>query len=271
MEYVEVQGEKVPALGFGTWQLTENPAEGVKHALELGYRHIDTAQVYGNEEGVGKGIQESDVQREEIFLTTKIWRDNLNREDLKESVEESLEKLKTDYVDLLLIHWPFEEMDLEAVLDEMSELVEEGKARNIGISNFTSDQIREAVEKSDKDLLTDQVEYHPFLDQSEVLETCRENGMMLTAYSPLARGEVIGNETLKEIGEKHGKSEVQIALRWLIQQDNVAAIPKAASPEHREQNLEIFDFELTEEEMERISDLSDDLRQVDPSFAPEWD
>jgi len=237
----------------------------------MGYRHVDTAQAYGNEEGVGTGIQNAEVSREDIWLTTKVWRDNLNKENLKDSVEESLEKLKTDYVDLLLIHWPFREMDLEAVLEEMNELVEEGKARNIGISNFTSEQIREAQELSDHDLLTNQVEYHPFLNQDEVLEKCREHDMMLTAYSPLARGDVLGNEVLQEIGEKYGKSEVQVALRWLIQQKKVCAIPKATSVEHQEANLNIFDFELSTEEMAQISDLARNDRKVDPGFGPEWD
>jgi len=272
MEYVNINSEEVPALGFGTWQIEgEKCTESVENALEIGYRHIDTAQAYGNEEYVGKGIKNSDVDREDIWLTTKVWRDNLNRESLKESVEESLEKLQTEYVDLLLIHWPFEEMDLEAVLEELNELVEEGKARNIGISNFNTEQIDEAAELSDKPIFTNQVEYHPFLSQEDVLEKCRKEGMMLTAYSPLARGDVLENETLQGIGEKYGKSEAQVALRWLIQQDDVVGIPKASSPEHQEANFEIFDFELEEEEMEEISELARDDRKVDPDFAPEWD
>lgn len=271
MQYVELQGEKIPAIGLGTWQLSENCVESVKNALNMGYEHVDTAQVYGNEAEVGEGIEQSDVDREDIWLTTKVWRDNLNKEDLKKSVEESLEKLQTDYVDLLLIHWPFEEMNLEEVLKEMDELVEEGKARYIGVSNFTSEQIREAQELSKHQLLTDQVEYHPFLNQDEVLSECREQDMMLTAYSPIARGDVIGNEALKEIGDKYGKSEVQVALRWLIQQKKVCAIPKATSEEHQEANLEIFDFELSENEIEEISNLGREDRKVDPDFGPEWD
>lgn len=270
MEYVEIQDEKIPVLGLGTWQLTENCAESVENALNMGYRHVDTAQAYGNESEVGDGIQNSEVDRDDIWLTTKVWRDNLNEENLKKSVEESLEKLETDYVDLLLIHWPFQEMDLETVLKEMDELVEEGKARNIGISNFTPEQMEEAQQLSEHDLLTNQVEYHPFLNQDEVLEKCREHEMMLTAYSPLARGDVLGNETLKGVGEKHGKSEAQVALRWLIQQENVCAIPKATSVEHQEANLKIFDFELSEDEMNRISELARRDRKVDPDFGP-WD
>ena len=271
MEYVELQGQKIPAIGLGTWQLTENCVESVKNALNAGYMHVDTAQVYGNEKEVGKGISKAEINRDDIWLTTKVWRDNLNKEDLKQSVEESLEKLQTDYVDLLLIHWPFEEMDLEGVLEEMDELVEEGKAKNIGISNFTAEQTQRAQELSDHDLLTNQVEYHPFISQDEVLEKCRDHDMMLTAYSPLARGDVMGNQTLQEIGENYGKSEVQVALRWLIQQENVCAIPKATSLEHQKANLDIFDFELSDQEMEKVSSLAENDRKVDPDFGPEWD
>lgn len=271
MEYVHVQNAKVPALGFGTWQLEGEECEkGVKDALDIGYRHIDTAQAYGNEGLVGKAIEESNVSRENIWLTTKVWRDSLNSEDLKDSVEGSLEKLRTNYVDLLLIHWPFPEMELEAVLGKMEELVNEGKALNIGVSNFTPEQVKEAQEMTDIPLFTDQVEYHPFLDQDEVLETCRDLGMMLTAYSPLARGDVPGNEELGRIGERYDKTEAQISLRWLVQQDGVSAIPKAATAEHREQNFDIFDFELTGKEMEEISELARGDRKVDPSFGPDW-
>lgn len=270
MEYVHIQGEQVPALGFGTWQLEGKEClEGVKHALETGYRHIDTAQAYGNEEQVGKAIEESEVSRENIWLTTKIWRDNLNQDDLQDSVERSLEKLGTNYVDLLLIHWPFPEMDLEEVIPEMEELVEQRKVMHIGVSNFLPGQVDRAQEISSIPLFTNQVEYHPFLDQSGVLEKCREHDMMLTAYSPLARGDVIGNDTLEEIGDRYGKTAAQVALRWLVQQEGVAAIPKAGSPEHREQNFDIFDFELAADEMEEISSLtSRNERKVDPGFGP---
>ncbi len=272
MKYVEMQGEKVPALGFGTWQIKgRNCVEGVKDALDMGYRHIDTAQAYGNEAEVGKAIAESDVSRENIWLTTKVWRDNLNRENLKDSVEKSLEKLGTNYVDLLLIHWPFPEIELEPVLEEMNDLVEENQAFNIGVSNFTAEQIERVQELSRVKLLANQAEYHPFLSQEKVLETCRAHDMMLTAYSPLARGDVIGNETLEEIGSRYGKTEAQIALRWLVQQEGVSAIPKAASHVHREDNFNIFDFELTSEEMERIHNLTRGDRKVNPSFAPDRD
>jgi len=272
MEYVELQNEKVPKLGLGTWQLKgKNCVNAVETALNRGYQHIDTAQAYGNEEKVGKGIEQSNVDREDIFLTTKVWRDNLNRENLVESVDESLEKLRTDHVNLLLIHWPFPKMNSEEVFREMNKVIEQGKADHIGISNFNTTQMQEASELSDQRIFTNQVEYHPFLDQSEVLQKCRELDMMLTAYSPLARGNVIGNETLNHIGSNYGKTEVQVALRWLIQQQNVCAIPKASTEEHIVDNLDIFDFSLSDDEMSEIDDLSRGDRKVDPDFGPDWD
>lgn len=272
MEFVNVQGEEVPKLGLGTWQLKgETCVKAVQTALNDGYRHVDTAQAYGNEEKVGRGIVESEVDREEIFLTTKVWRDNLNKKDLVDSVNESLDKLNTDYVNLLLIHWPFPEMNQEEVFGKLEKVVEQGKADHIGISNFNTSQMDRAAKISEENIFTNQVEYHPFLDQSAVLQKCRELDMMLTAYSPLARGEVLGNETLKEIGSKYGKTEAQVALRWLIQQKKVSVIPKASTEEHIKQNLNIFDFSLNEEEMSEINNLSRNDRKVDPDFGPEWD
>ncbi|MFB6245303.1 MAG: aldo/keto reductase [Candidatus Nanohaloarchaea archaeon] len=272
MKEIEVDGTDVPALGLGTWQSKGGECEkAVRKALNLGYRHVDTAQVYGNEKEVGRGIEASEVDREEIFLTTKVWRDSLDPEKLKQSVEESLEMLQTEYVDLLLIHWPFPDLDLEGALREMEDLVDEGKTRRIGVSNFTAGQLDRAREISDATIFTNQVEYHPFLDQSRLLERCRETDTVLTAYSPLARGEVLGNDTLKEIGERHGKSPAQVALRWHLQQDMVAAIPKATGEKHIEENLDVFDFRLTEDEIQTIHGLARDDRKVDPEFAPDWD
>ncbi|MFB6144374.1 MAG: aldo/keto reductase [Candidatus Nanohaloarchaea archaeon] len=269
MEYVELQGEKVPRIGLGTWQLTGRQCrDAVKNALDIGYRHVDTAQVYGNERQVGQGIQASKVDRDDVWLTTKVWRDKFRREDVISSAEESLRKLGTDYVNLLLIHWPSENVPFRETLDAMNQLVEEGKVRNIGVSNFTPEQLEKARKISDAPLLTNQVEYHPFLDQEELLEVCRNEDMMLTAYSPLARGDVLENEVLNAIGARHDKSPAQVALRWLMQQENVAAIPKASGHEHQADNLNVFDFQLSDEEMEQISGLEEEGRKVDPAFAP---
>ena len=228
MKYIEIGENRIPRLGLGTWQLKdEDCIESVKKAIENGYTHIDTAQVYGNERQVGKGIDQAEVEREDIWLTTKLWRDNLEPGRIRESMEESLDKLGTDYVDLVLIHWPFPELELEKAIEKMDELVDDGLAKNIGVSNFTAEQMKKADEFSRHGILTNQVEYHPFLAQDEIMDVCKRNDIMLTAYSPLARGDVIDNPTLKEIGDRHGKSAVQVSLRWLIQQNKVSAIPKA--------------------------------------------
>lgn len=273
MEYLELQGEKVPALGLGTWQLKEEECEdAVRTALKKGYRHIDTAQAYSNEARVGQAINDSEVSRGDIWLTTKVWRSNFNHDSVIKSVNESLEKLQTHYVDLLLIHWPSETTSFEETIKAMESLVDNSRVKKIGVSNFTVRQMQRTQRLATENIFTNQIEYHPFLDQDAVLEKCQEMEMMLTAYSPLARGDVIGNEALKEIGDKYGKSEIQVALRWLIQQKNVAAIPKASTEEHIEQNFNIFDFEISENEMRIIDELKrKNDRKVDPDFAPDWD
>ena len=270
MEYVDVQSSEIPALGFGTWQLTGSDClEGVEHALSLGYRHIDTAQAYQNEDLVGRAIDNSSVPRDDIFLTTKVWRTEAAHDDVIASTEESLEKLGTDHVDLLLIHWPVDEVPFEETIEALDQLREDGKTRHIGISNYTPTQMHTSMEAGP--VATNQVEYHPYLGQEDLLEIVEDHDLMLTAYSPLARGRVLDDETLTEIGDAHGKSPAQVALRWLVQQDRVSAIPKAASAEHRESNLEIFDFALSDDEMSRIDDLECGDRVVDPGFAPDWE
>lgn len=269
----EIQGDSVPAPGLGTWQLTGDACRrGVLHALDLGYRHIDTAQIYENEREVGEGIAESPIDRDEVFLTTKVWRSNVEPESMRSSTEESLRRLGTDYVDLLLIHWPVDRVPLERQIDTLVELCREGKTRHVGVSNFLPEQVDGVLDRlpDDVPLFAHQAEYHPFLDQSPVLKRAREFDHMFTAYSPLARGRVIGNDTLETIGQRHGKSAAQVALRWLLQQENVIPIPKAASPDHREANVDVFDFELNADEMEVISGLASGERILDPGFAPDW-
>ncbi|PTD94001.1 aldo/keto reductase [archaeon SCG-AAA382B04] len=269
MEYINVFGETVPVLGYGTWQIKgEFCTKAVKDALKLGYRHIDTAQRYKNEENVGKAIDESDVKRDEIFLTTKVWRSNLSYEDVLVTTKESLKKLKTEYVNLLLIHWPNDEIEISETLKAMQELKEDEKIKHIGVSNFTLGLLKEAQKKSEEKIFCNQVEYHPFILHNELLQYCQENNIILTAYSPLARGKVTENELLKKIGQKYDKTPAQVSLRYLIQQDMVCAIPKASNPKHRKENIKIFDFTLTPEEMERISKLSDQKKLIQPSFSP---
>lgn len=258
----------VPGLGLGTWKLTgQTCADRVREALELGYRHIDTAQMYENEEEVGRGMKESDTPREDVFLTTKLWFDELKGPDVAPSTEASLKRLGTDYVDLLLIHWPNEDVPLEETLAAMMKLQEQGKVSFIGVSNFTVGLWKRALERAPVNV--NQVEYHPFLNQQPLLDLARERSAYIIAYSPLARGEVLEDPTLKEIAERYRKSPAQIALRWLLQQDGVAAaIPKAAKSEHLRENRDIFDFELEASDLVRISDLRGSERMVDPAWAP---
>ncbi|AGN00118.1 aldo/keto reductase [Salinarchaeum sp. Harcht-Bsk1] len=262
MEYVQAGDAEIPELGLGTWQNTgQSCAETVETALELGYRHVDTAQMYGNEAQVGEGIERSSVDRDDVFLTTKLDRGNLEADDARESFEESLEKLGTDYVDLLLIHWPHPRVPFEETLGVMDELHDEGTVRHIGVSNFTPAQLEEAMGITRAPIVTDQVLYNPYKDQSDLHAFSLESDVALTAYSPLGRGDAISDSMLAAIGERYDKSAAQVALRWLVQQENVVAIPKATSREHLEANLAIYDFELTRDEMERIATLDGGIKR----------
>ncbi|MFA5592526.1 MAG: aldo/keto reductase [Micavibrio sp.] len=273
MKFIDLQGLQMPALGFGTWKLTgPDAAKAVDFALNEGYTHVDTAQIYENEAEVGDGIAQSGVTRDKIFLTTKVWRDRFAENRVMESVDESLKKLKTDYVDLLLVHWPFPETPVAKMVEEVMKALDAGKAKRIGVSNFTVAQTEEAIKVSGGKICNNQVEYHPYLSQEPVLECARANKMAVTAYSPVARGKAIGDASLKEIGLKYGKSAGQVTLRWLVQQDSVAAIPKSATPDNIKNNLNIFDFELSDEDMKKIHALASPAgRLVNPDWAPQWD
>jgi len=272
MKILDVKGTAVPALGFGTWQLTGRDCErAVGQALDIGYRHIDTARAYGNEAEVGAAIRASGVDREEIFLTTKVWMDDLAGGRLQRAVADSLHKLGLGYIDLVLVHWPSDAVPLGETLIALANVRHEGLTRHIGVSNFTVRLLREAVEVHDADLLCNQVEYHPLLSQEAVHGYLRRHGMMLTAYAPLARGETGRHPTITGIARKYGKSGAQVTLRWLIQQELVAAIPKAASEKHARANFDIFDFTLSDEEMAAIDALRGGKRFIDPSWAPAWD
>ena len=259
----------MPALGLGTWELRGDAcARAVEHALELGYRHIDTAQGYANEAEVGAGLRRSGVPREEVFLTTKVRPRHFRHDDLLRSTEESLAALGVDDVDLLLLHWPNPEVPLEETLRALHEARERGLARHVGVSNFPPSLLLRALAAGPT--LTDQVEYHPFLAQGKLLALAEAHDVLLTAYSPVARGRVLDDSTLREIGERHGKGPAQVALRWLLQQPRVVAIPKAASPENQAANLDVFDFELDDEEMRRIFGLARGERLVDDP-AMDWE
>ena len=269
-ETIEIQGVTVPRLGFGTWQIEGSDAtEAVKDALEIGYRQIDTARAYGNEAEVGEGIAASGVDRAEIFLITKIFPGDFEPEALKAAAEDSLRALRTDYLDLLLLHWPDESVPLERTLAALVELREAGRIRQLGVSNFPAGLLAQALEHAP--VFCDQVEYHPVLGQDRLLGLARERDLLVTAYSPLAHGRVPGDATLTEIGEAHDKSAGQVTLRWLLDQPGVSPIPKASSHERRLENFEVFDFSLSDDERARIDALPKDDRQIDPDFGPDWD
>lgn len=266
-------GCRMPAMGFGTSQLGDC-AELVATALKLGYRHLDTAWKYGSEEGVGKGIRASGVPRNEIFLCTKVSHEYLRADDFARSVEQSLERLQTDYVDLLHVHWPTTDgIPLKETMGALAKAKREGKARHIGVANFNIALMEEAQSVCPEPLATLQAEYHPYLDQTKVLDYCRRKGMIFTAYCPLARGRMFKDPVLAEIAKAHGKTIAQVALRWLVQQGDIVPIPRSSNPERIAQNLDVFDFTLTGEDMARIAALKrPDGRIANPAGrAPAWD
>lgn len=272
-EALSIGGASIPRIGLGTWELEGPEAEeAVRDALALGYRHIDTARAYGNEREVGTAIGGSGIDRSEIWLTTKLWFDGLSPQRVREQTEASLKALGVDYVDLLLVHWPNPSQPIGQTLEAMAELVGEQKARRIGVSNFPTRELGAAIEASPLPLFANQIEFHPFLDQSKLLAMAAEHDLVIEAYSPLAHGKVPGDETLAEIGEAHAKSAAQVGLRWLLDHEQVVALPRSSSSENRAANLDVFDFELSAAERERIAGLArPDGREIDPSFAPDWD
>jgi 2,5-diketo-D-gluconate reductase B len=270
--FVEANGARIPAIGLGTWDLRERTCvRMVEQALRLGYRHIDTAEMYGNEREVGEGLRASGIPRAQVFVTTKVWPDHLAPRELERATKESLAKLNLSEVDLLLIHWPNPRVPLADTIGALCRMKREGLTRHIGVSNFTLDLLAEAVKLATEPLVTDQIEWHPFIDQAKVVEACRGYGLAVTAYSPLARGRVLADETLRRIGVRHGKTAAQVGLRYLVQRGAVV-IPRSSRPEGLAANFAIFDFELTPAEMADIAGLTHPRgRIVDWSGAPDWD
>ena len=268
MLLVEAKGATIPAIGLGTWELQKRAcARIVEQALRLGYRHIDTAQVYDNEREVGDGLRASRVRRDEIFVTTKVWTNHFAPHDLERSVKESLARLRLSSVDLVLLHWPNSHVPLAETLGALAHVHKLGMTRHIGVSNFTVALMEEAIEKCPAPLVCNQVEYHPYLDQTKVREACARHDLVLVAYSPVARGSASGHKVLARIGKAHGKTAVQVSLRFLVQH-GIAVIPRTSRLERLSENLAIFDFELSEPEMAEIARLARrDGRIVDYAYS----
>lgn len=274
MKSVTCNGATIPALGFGTFRMPGAEVLSiVPQAIKAGFRHIDTAQIYGNEAEVGEAIAASGIQRGEIFLTTKVWVDNYRHDAFIASVDESLRKLKTDHVDLLLLHWPNDAVPLAEQIGALNAVAQAGKVRHIGVSNFSTALMAQAVALSEVPLVTNQVEYHPYLDQSRVLAAARAAGMSVTGYFAMADGKVLAEPVLQAIAAAHGKTVAQVVLRWLVEQDGVIALSKTATPARIAENMAIFDFALTADEMAAIHALArPEGRIVSPDgLAPVWD
>jgi 2,5-diketo-D-gluconate reductase B len=266
------QGLNMPQLGLGTWPMTgEECTRAVRQALELGYRHIDTAPAYENEAAVGEALRLSDVPRDSIHLTTKVWWDKLQPAAMRQSLEDSLRALGTEQVDLFLIHWPAKDWDLRRSIETLVALRDEGKARCIGVANFPLGLLRQVVDDLGAPLSAIQVEYHVMLDQQCLLDYARSKGLALTAYTPLARGLAADQASIRQIAEKHGVLPSQVALKWLLEQEGVAAIPKASSIANQQSNLDALKVQLDDEDRALIAALPKDTRVVSPDFAPEWD
>jgi diketogulonate reductase-like aldo/keto reductase len=267
--YDLADGRKMPALGFGTWELRGKEGEAaVRHALDVGYRHIDTADMYRNHEAVGRALADRD--REELFLTTKVWHDRLGYDDVIADAERFLRELHVEYVDLLLIHWPNRAIPMAGTFKALKEVAESGKTRSIGVSNFTIGHLEHALAVSDAPIVTNQVEFHPRLYQKELLDYCAERDIVITAYRPILHGEAADEPVLRDIAGKHDATPVQVCLRWLLQH-GAAAIPRSGSPEHIEDNWRCLGLDLDEDDMRRIDGLNRDERYLDPEGISEFD
>jgi len=272
MDVIRAHDAGIPAVGLGTMTLKDAACvEIVAAALDLGYRHLDTAQMYGNEREIGEGLRASGVSRDEVFLTTKVWWNRFAAGDFERSVDESLERLGLPAVDLLLLHWPNPQVPLAETMAALCKVKRAGLTRHVGVANFTIPLLDEAVRLASEPLVTNQIEVHPFIDQSKVIAGCRAHSMAVTAYCPIARGRVPDSEVLDRIGKAHGRSAAQVSLRYLVQQ-GVIVIPRTSKKERLAENLAIFDFILSDAEMAEIATLKrPDGRIVSPPHAPKWD
>jgi 2,5-diketo-D-gluconate reductase B len=272
MEFVSANGAQIPAVGLGTWDLRGRTCARVaEQALRLGYRHIDTAEMYDNEREIGEALRASGVKRKDVFITTKVWPSHLAPRELERATKESLARLRLTEIDLLLIHWPNPQIPLSETIPALCRMKKAGFAHHVGVSNFTVGMIEEAVALASEPLVTNQIEWHPFLDQSKVRAACKKHGLAVTAYTPIARGKAGNDQTLALIGKHHRKSAAQAALRFLIQEGAVV-IPRTSKIERLSENLSVFDFTLDAAEMDQIRALASPRgRMVTMGSAPEWD
>ena len=272
LENLQTQGISLPRLGLGTFRMQGDVCRAaVESALGLGYRHIDTAEMYANEDAIGAAIAASGVARKDLHITTKVWNENLAPDAIRKAFDASLKKLRLDRVDLYLVHWPAKKMNLPAMFETLVKLKAEGRTRAIGVANFNIALLKTVVEEIKAPIACNQIEYHVFLDQTPIRKYLTAKKIPLVAYSPLAQGRAASDKTLMKIGEKHGASAAQVALKWLLDQDGVAAIPKASRPESQKANLDALHIGLDDEDRAAIAGLPKNKRFVDPGFAPAWD
>ncbi len=272
MEYLQTQGISLPRLGLGTFRLQGDACRAaVESALGIGYRHIDTAEMYGNEDAIGAAIAASGVARKDLHVTTKVWHENLAPDAIRRAFDASLNKLGLGHVDLYLVHWPSRAMNLPAIFEILMRLKQEGRTRAIGVANFNVALLKTVVEEIKAPIACNQIEYHVMLDQTRVARYLAAKSIPLVAYCPLAQGRAASDATLMAIGRKHGASAAQVALKWLLDQDGVAAIPKASRLESQQANLDAQNIGLDDEDMKAIAALPKDKRCVNPGFAPAWD
>jgi diketogulonate reductase-like aldo/keto reductase len=269
---VEANGARIPQIGLGTMTLTGDICVNtVKAALQIGYRHLDTAIHYGNERETGEGLRQSGIKRDEVFVTTKVRPDHAQPEEFERVFNESLKTLQLPQVDLLLIHWPSKTVPIKLTIGALCKAKKEGKAKHIGVSNFTTALLDEAWAHTTEPLVCNQIEVHPFINQDKVIAASKKRGMAVVAYVPIARGKVPGAEALEKIGKGHGKSAAQISLRYLVQM-GLVPVPRTANPDHLRQNLDVFDFKLSDAEMAELKALNGtNMRVVNPPHAPVWD
>ncbi len=272
MEQLPTQGIDLPRLGLGTYRMQGDACRAaVESALALGYRHIDTAEMYGNEEAVGAAIAGAGVPRKDLHVTTKVWNENLAPDAMRRAFDTSLKKLRLDRIDLYLVHWPAPKMNLPAMFETLMKLKQEGRTRAIGVANFNVALLKKVIEEIKAPIACNQVEYHVMLDQTALRKYMAAKSLPLVAYCPLAQGRAPSDETLIAIGKKHGATAAQVALKWLLDQDGVAAIPKASRAESQRGNLGALNIGLDDEDRQAIANLPKDRRCVSPGFAPAWD